>query len=217
MQVALGCETHPGGETVFQGVVPRILLKRPVLVSFIRLGRIEQRAPGSSGGTRRALCAALVGIVLFASAAHGASHPETRLTAETSCREIRAALSALAKAEREQALALHLMAGGKPTPVVEARLTELQVRTSALRAILRKVRDNGPADDPQVQRCVALGFRSLFEADTLSNEIEQVVIASGGPLTAPLRAGESNWAKFPGETLPRPPAPAAAPSRVAPR
>ncbi len=197
--------------------MPRIPSKRPFPVRCLRPGRIERTAPAATSGACGAISATLLALALLASAAYGASHPETRLTAETSCREIRAALSALAKAEREQALALHLMADGKPTPVVEARLTELQVRTSALRAILRKVRDKGPADDPQVQRCVALGFRSLFEAETLSNEIEQVVIASGGPLTAPLRAGESNWAKFPGGKLPGPLEPAAAPSRAATR
>lgn len=149
--------------------------------------------------------------------ASAASHPETHLTAETSCREIRRTLKSLAEAERNQALALHLMTDGKPTAMVEARLTELQARISALRAILRTVRDKGPADDPEVEQCVALGFRSLFEAETLSNEIEQVVVASGGPLTAPLRVGESKWAEFPGENLPRLSAPAAARSRIAPR
>ncbi len=197
--------------------MPRIPSKRPFQARCIRPGRIEQTAPALTGGARAAVSAAIVAIAILASPAHGASHPETRLTAETSCREIRLTLKSLAESERNQALALHLMADGKPTPIVEARLTELQARVSALRAILRKVRDNGPADDPQVQQCVALGFRSLVEAETLSNEIEQVVIASGGALTAPLRAGESKWAKFPGGKLPQPPPSAAAPSRAAPR
>ncbi len=195
---------------VFSAAVTRTSSKPPLQAAY----RIEQSAPVSACGL--ALAAFALAAAILAAPVRAASHPEAQLTAEMACREIRVSLAALAEAERNQALALHLMADGKPTPIVEARLTVLQARISELRAALRKARIQGPSHDPEVSNCVKLGFRSLIDAEVLSNDVEQVVTVSGGPLSAPLRAGESKWAEFPGAALPPPPAPAA-PSRAAPR
>jgi hypothetical protein len=136
---------------------------------------------------------------------------ESGLTADTACAQVRASVRQLAKAERNQALALHLMADGKPTPLVASRLGELQQQMGNLRQVLREVRDRAPVGDQYVSECVDLGFRSLSEAENLSAEIQSIVMAEGGPLGPPpqLRSYRPRDAA----KLPEPPLPDAPPIR----
>lgn len=110
---------------------------------------------------------------------------EGRPASEAACTDIRAAIDQVARAEREEALALHLMVEGKPTPIVETKLTQLQARIGDLRETLRKVRHSAPRDDQHVSECIDLGFRSLAEAESLAAEIEDIVMRDGGPLGLP--------------------------------
>lgn len=108
-----------------------------------------------------------------------------RVAPDAACAEIRASIDQVARAEREEALALHLMAEGKPTPVVETKLTELQARIGELRETLRRMRHSAPMDDQHVAECINLGFGSLSQAESLSAEIEDIVMRDGGPLGLP--------------------------------
>ncbi len=135
---------------------------------------------------------------LWAIGADAAPFPDDSgpLAPDVACGEIRAAIGQVARAEREEALALHLMAQGRPTPVVETKLTELQARTGDLRETLRKVRHNAPINDQHVSECIDLGFRSLAQAESLSAEIEDIVMRDGGPLGLPPQLRPSD--EFPG-------------------
>lgn len=137
------------------------------------------------------------------------------MTAETACREIRQSLRVLAEAERNQGFALHLMTGARTTPMVEARLAELQGHISDLRELLRKLRHQAPIDDSRVEHCLKLGFRSLVEAETLARDVEKLV-AGSGPFGGPVKRGKSAWAEFPKTTRPAPSVPDAS-SHAAPR
>jgi len=110
----------------------------------------------------------------------------------------------VAKAERDQALALHLMADGKPTPVVQTRLAELEAQIGELREVLRGVRHRAPRHNPDVAECIDMGFKSLSDAENVSRQIQDIVMGEGGPLGLPpqIKSDETN-----GQKLPEPPLP----------
>ncbi|HVN29405.1 MAG TPA: hypothetical protein VMT64_13000 [Candidatus Binataceae bacterium] len=115
----------------------------------------------------------------------------------------------MAKAERDQALALHLMADGKPTPVVQTRLAELEARIGELREVLRTVRHRAPRHNPDVAECLDMGFKSLTDAEGVTRQIQDIVMGGeGGPFGLPpqIKSDESG-----GEKLPEPPLPSALP------
>ncbi len=124
---------------------------------------------------------------MLAAATFAAPFPDDQggVAPDVACAEIRASIDQVARAEREQALALHLTAEGRPTPVVETKLTELQSRIGDLRETLRKMRHHAPIYDQHVAECIDLGFRSLSQAESLSSEIEDIVMRDDGPLGLP--------------------------------
>lgn len=150
-------------------------------------------------------------LVLASGAAPAGSAEKSSLTAEAACTQIRGSVKQLAKAERNQALALQLMGDGKPTTLVASRLGELQQQMGNLRHVLRDARDRAPVGDQYVSECVDLGFRSLSEAESLSAEIQDIVMSDGGPLGPPpqLRSYRPRDAA----KLPEPPLPDAPPIR----
>jgi len=109
----------------------------------------------------------------------------TRLAPEVACSQIRDSVRKVAKAERNQALALHLMADGKPTPIVQARLTELQAQIGELREVLRNVRNNASHRNSEVSECLDMGFKSLTDAENVSRQIQDIVMDEGGLLGLP--------------------------------
>ncbi len=127
------------------------------------------------------------------------------LTAEGACDRIRDAIRTLAKSERDQALALDLVARGGSTAIVETRLNDLLERSGDLRTILASVRLNRIADDQYVEQCLTTGFRSLVDAERLSSDVEEVLFgAEGNP-----RAGATTATVRP--PVPRSAAPPPAP------
>ena len=115
---------------------------------------------------------------------------------EVACTTIRDSVRKVAKAERDQALALHLMADGKPTPMVQARLTQLQAQMDDLRAVLRRVRDGASRHNADVSKCLDMGFRSLNDAESVTRQIQDIVM---GDSAAPpqFRSGEPDARKLP--------------------
>ncbi len=128
------------------------------------------------------LCLALIADVALAAPF---SDDQGTVAPDVACREIRASIAHVARAEREEGLALHLMSEGKPTPMVETKLTELQARIGELRETLRAMRHHAPLHDQHVAECIDLGFSSLSQAESLSSEIEDIVMRDGGPLGLP--------------------------------
>ncbi len=102
------------------------------------------------------------------------------LGSEAACSLVRASMRRLAKAERNQALALHLMPEGKPTPMAQARFTELEAEIADLRKVLKRVREDAQPGDQYVTRCVDMGFSSLIEAEALVNRLRPLVMSDGG-------------------------------------
>lgn len=129
--------------------------------------------------------AALVAALLISNPVSARCAERISLGPEAACTLIRASVRNLATAEGNQALALHLMDHGKPTPIVSTRLTELQEQIGELREALRRVRHHAPADDPYVSECLDLGFKSLAAAESLSAQIQDLVISEGGLLALP--------------------------------
>ena len=123
---------------------------------------------------------------------------------EVACGQIREAVHKVATAERNQALALHLMADGKPTPIVQTRLTELQAQIGDLREVLRRVRTNASRHSSDVAECIAMGFQSLTDAESVTRQIEDIVMDEGGPLGLPpqIKSGEAGAEKLPEPPLP---------------
>jgi hypothetical protein len=121
----------------------------------------------------------------------GAMPQESQLTPETACAAIHRALTQLAKAERDQAFALDLDAGGGATTMVEARLATVLDRTNTLRAALRVVRQSTVARDPRSEQCMRMGFHALVQAEKLTTNVEEVLygpnLSRAGP-HAPLRS-----------------------------
>ena len=91
------------------------------------------------------------------------------------------------------------MADGKPTPVVQTRLTELQAQIGNLREVLRHAREWFEAHNADVQECLAMGFQSLTDAENVSRQIQDIVMGEGGPLGLPpqIKSGESGGRKLP--------------------
>lgn len=172
--------------------------------------RAQEPARGPALLLERAGCIILI-VAALAFSVPARSASESSLTAEAACSRIRGSMRQLAKAERNQALALHLMADGKPTPLVASRLGELQQQMGNLRQVLRDVRDRAPVGDQYVSECVDLGFRSLSEAENLSAEIQDIVMSEGGPLGPP---PQLRWYRpRDAAKLPEPPLPDAPPIR----
>jgi hypothetical protein len=147
-------------------------------------------------------------MTLSPASAIGAEAPP--IPPDLACPQIRDAVHSMASAERNQALALHLMADGKPTPIVQTRLTELQAQIGNLREVLRRARKGAPRRNLDVQECISMGVKSLTDAENVSRQIEDIVMGEGGPLGLPpqIKSGESD-----AEKLPEPPLPPA-PSRA---
>jgi hypothetical protein len=128
------------------------------------------------------------------------------LAPEVACTQIRDAVHKVATAERNQALALHLMADGKPTAMVQTRLTELQAQTGELREVLRRARNGTSRHNTDVAECLSMGFKSLTDAENVTRQIQDVVMDEGGPLALPpqIKSGEPD-----AQNLPEPPLPPA--------
>ena len=114
---------------------------------------------------------------------------------EVDCNQIRESVHRVAKVERDEALALHLMADGKPTPMVQTRLTELQARIGELRETLKQAR-RAPHDS-NLSDCIEMGWQSLADAEKLSSQIQEIVMDEGGPLGPQIKSGESRDAPEP--------------------
>jgi hypothetical protein len=127
----------------------------------------------------------------------------SRLPDPAGCIEIRESIRSLAKAERNQALALHLMAGGKPTPMVQTRFTELQAQIGELREVLRRARDDSSATDSYVSDCIGMGFQSLNDAENLSKKIQDIMNGENSSPAAQIKSDQPNVSqKLPEPVLP---------------
>ena len=126
------------------------------------------------------------------------------LPPEVACPQIREAVHKVAGAERDQALALHLMADGKATPMVQTRLTELQAKIGDLREVLRRARNGSPKHNSDAAECIAMGFRSLYDAESVSRQIQDIVMEDGGVLALPpqIKSGAPDAPKLPEPPLP---------------
>ena len=102
------------------------------------------------------------------------------LTAYQACADIRGALSALAKVEREQALALSLNPRGSSTAAIEIKLNDLMERTQQLRDALKAARTSSTARDPHLEQCIAAGFAALVDAEKLSSQVQAIVLERRG-------------------------------------
>lgn len=127
------------------------------------------------------------------------------LPAQAGCAQIRESIRSLAQAERHQALALHLMAGGKPTPMVQTRFTELQAQIGQLREVLRRARNGSSAKDSYVSDCIGMGFQSLTEAENLSKQIQDIMTDENPSPAAQIKSDQPEDV----QNLPGPPLPAA--------
>ena len=155
---------------------------------------------------RSALCflAALIFFSLDVAGARAAGSGP--IPPDSACTIIRDSVRKVAKAERDQALALHLMADGKPTPMVQARLTELQAQIGDLREVLRRVRKGTSRHNSDVAECLEMGFRSLNDAESVTRQIQDVVMGDSGALAGPkLNSVEPDAEKLPApESTPAP-------------
>ncbi len=142
---------------------------------------------------------AIMAIFAMVGGTAAASASPSPLTPEAACAQIREAVHKVATAERNQALALHLMADGKPTPMVQTRLTELQAQIGDLREVLRRARKAASRHHSDSSDCISMGFQSLTDAENVSRQIQDIVMGEGGPLPH-LKSGESG-----GQRLPVPP------------
>ena len=140
-----------------------------------------------------ALIGALAVVLMISDPLTGRCAGENALLPETACAQIRESVGKLAKAERDEALALHLMTDGKPTPVVQTRLTELQAQIGNLRETLRRARHQDPPDNSELGECIQMGFRSLTDAESVSRQIQDLVAQDDGILgpPPPIRSDES--------------------------
>jgi hypothetical protein len=131
----------------------------------------------------------------------------SKATPEVACAQIRDAVRKVATAERNQALALHLMADGKPTPMVQTRLTELQEQIGDLREILHHARNAASRHNSDISDCISMGFQSLTDAESVSRQIQDIVMSDGGLLGLPpqIKSDERGAEKLPEPPLPRAP------------
>ena len=95
------------------------------------------------------------------------------------------------------------MADGKPTPMVQARLTELQAQIDDLREVLRRVRNGASRKRADVSECLEMGYRSLSDAENVTRQIQDVVMGDAAPLATPalIRPGEPDAQKLPAPHL----------------
>jgi len=96
------------------------------------------------------------------------------------------------------------MADGKPTPIVQARLTELQAQIGELREVLRRVRNSSSRRNSEVSECLDMGFQSMTDAENVSRQIQDIVMGEGGPLGLPpqIKSGGQGAQKLPEPALP---------------
>ena len=148
------------------------------------------------------IAAMAVAVLANAAPARGAS--PSPLPPDVACSQVRESVRNVAKAERNQALALHLMADGKPTPMVQARLTELQAQVDDLRAVLRRVRNGASRHGADVSECLEMGYRSLSDAESVTRQIQDIVMGEASPLGTPsqLRSDEPGARKLPAPRFP---------------
>ena len=127
-------------------------------------------------------------LVIAPASARGADDPS--FAADLACRQIRESVRKVAKAERDEALALHMMTPGKPTPMAQARLTELQADLGDLREILRRTRNGAVSNE--ASDCVDMGSKSLADGERLSKQIQDAMGEGDAAASAPpIRSGES--------------------------
>ncbi len=90
--------------------------------------------------------------------------------------------------------------------MVQTRLTELQAQIGELREVLRRARNGASRHNSDVSECISMGFQSLTDAESVSRQIQDIVMGEGGPLGLPpqIKSGESG-----GQKLPEPPLPPA--------
>ena len=90
--------------------------------------------------------------------------------------------------------------------MVQARLTELQAQIGDLREVLRRVRKGTSRHNSDVADCLDMGFRSLNDAESVTRQIQDVVMGdSGTPVAPKLRSGEPDAEKLPApESTPAP-------------
>jgi len=145
---------------------------------------------------------AFVTVVIASTSARCADDPS--FAADLACRQIRESVRKVAKAERDEALALHMMTPGKPTPMAQARLTELQADLDDLRRILRRTR-NGAASN-EASDCVDMGSKSLADGEHLSKQIQDAMGEGDAAASMPpIKSDESPD----DHSLPEPPLPGA--------
>jgi len=77
------------------------------------------------------------------------------------------------------------MADGKPTPMVQARLTELQAQIDDLREVLRRVRNGTSRRRADVSECLNMGYRSLSDGENVTRQIQDIVMGDSEPLATP--------------------------------
>jgi hypothetical protein len=138
----------------------------------LRSHRAAARKQRGLTRARRSFAAIIFATFIVAPAsARGADDPS--FAADLACRQIRESVRKVAKAERDEAFALHMMTPGKPTPMAQARLTELQAELGNLREILRRTR-NGAASH-EASDCVDMGSQSLADGERLSKQIQDTM------------------------------------------
>ncbi len=133
--------------------------------------------------------ALLLALTGAASARAGQLPDQPEASAGSSCSEIRQSLARLGQAERDQAFALQIFSGGGQISMVELRYQRMQQADGDLREVLRRVRASSLGRDPSVSECLSLGYQSLFAAEKVGTEVEQILVkAHGEPL---VRLGDS--------------------------
>ena len=83
--------------------------------------------------------------------------------------------------------------------MVQARLTELQAQIDDLREVLRRVRNGAKHRNSDASECLDMGFRSLSDAESVTRQIQDVVMGEASPLGTPsqIRSGEPAARKLP--------------------
>jgi len=118
---------------------------------------------------------ALIASIALATNAARSGDP-SELSAESACADIRSGVSRLARAERAEADALQLAGQGADLASVASRLDLLLAREADLRNTLRRVSHSRLTHDPDVENCLKLGYRALYEAEKLTTEVEQILL-----------------------------------------
>jgi len=87
--------------------------------------------------------------------------------------------------------------------MVQARLTQLQAQIDELREVLRRARNGATHHTTDVADCLDMGFRSLNDAESVTRQVQDIVMGESGSLIAPkLRSsGEPDARKLPAPVL----------------